>query len=77
MTEKVRKQDSKYVHQDVYGVEKDAQANACSAKHTPLDLRLGILEKRMDSFDKKVTATLCFGILTLITIILAIIGKVF
>lgn len=77
MTEKTRKSASPYVRKDVYDVEKTAQANSCVAKHTPLELRLENLEKRMDSFDKKVTATLIFGILTLISIIMAIGARIF
>jgi hypothetical protein len=73
----LREHKEKYVRQDVYSAEKKAQENSCLAKHVPLDQRLLNLEKRMDSFDRKVTATLVFGVVTLVTIVLAIVGKVF
>lgn len=61
-----------YVRKDIYATEKEAQRAMCSAKHGAVDKEITDLKDTQKSINRKISATLIFTIITLISIIVAI-----
>lgn len=61
-----------YVRKDIYATEKESQRSMCSAKHGVVDKEIVDLKESQKSINRKITATLVFTIITLISIVVAI-----
>jgi hypothetical protein len=67
-----RDPNEKYVRKDVHTVEMSKVKELCTEKHKVVDFRLKSLEDATKSFNRKMTASLVFAIMTLVAILVAI-----
>ena len=67
-----KEQRDGYVRKDIYETEKGSQKAMCIAKHAGVDRDIKDLQDSQKSINRKITATLVFTIITLISIVVAI-----
>jgi len=72
MSEHAKDLNEKYVRKDVHEIEMGRVKDLCVEKHKVVDFRIKALEEAMKSYNRKMTASLIFAIMTLVAIIVAI-----
>ena len=64
-----------YVRKDIYETEKGSQKAMCIAKHGAVDRDITDLQEAQKAINRKITATLVFTIMTLISIVVAVASR--
>jgi len=70
-----KEQRDGYVRKDIYETEKGSQKAMCIAKHGVVDRDITDLQEAQKSINRKITATLVFTIMTLISIVVAVASR--